>query len=51
MKVADAQVGFDLVYDGLLMPQAAVSPAFFYDELGSQLFNAITLLDEYQVTR
>jgi uncharacterized SAM-dependent methyltransferase len=36
MKVADAQVGFDLVYDGLLMPQAAVSPAFFYDELGSQ---------------
>jgi hypothetical protein len=33
------------------MPQAAASPAFFYDELGSQLFNAITLLDEYQVTR
>ena len=51
MKAADAQVGVDMVYDGLLAPQAAVSPAFFYDELGSQLFNAITLLDEYQVTR
>lgn len=33
------------------MPQAVVSPAFFYDALGSHLFNAITLLDEYRATR
>jgi len=39
------------VFEGLLMPQAIVSPAFFYDALGSHLFNAITLLDEYQATR
>ena len=51
IKSTDTRATPGVVYDGLLMPQAAVSPAFFYDELGSQLFNAITLLDEYQVTR
>lgn len=39
------------VLEDLLMPQAVVSPAFFYDALGSHLFNAITLLDEYRATR
>jgi L-histidine N-alpha-methyltransferase len=36
---------------GLLAPRAAVSPKFFYDALGSRLFEAITELDEYYLTR
>ena len=36
---------------GLLAPQAHVSPKFFYDALGSSLFQAITELDEYYPTR
>jgi len=36
---------------GLLAPGAAVSPKFFYDALGSRLFDAITALDEYYPTR
>lgn len=36
---------------GLLRPQAAISPKFFYDALGSRLFDAITELPEYTPTR
>ncbi len=36
---------------GLLAPQASVSPKFFYDRLGSHLFDAITELPEYYPTR
>jgi uncharacterized SAM-dependent methyltransferase len=36
---------------GLLAPAAKVSPKFFYDDLGSRLFDAITALDEYYPTR
>jgi dimethylhistidine N-methyltransferase len=36
---------------GLLAANAAVSPKFFYDALGSRLFDAITELDEYYPTR
>jgi len=36
---------------GLLAPAAAVAPKFFYDALGSRLFEAITELDEYYLTR
>ncbi len=36
---------------GLLAPAARVSPKFFYDALGSRLFDAITELDEYYPTR
>ena len=36
---------------GLLRPQAAVSPKFFYDAQGSRLFDAITELTEYYPTR
>jgi len=36
---------------GLLSPQASLSPKYFYDELGSVLFDAITLLPEYYPTR
>lgn len=36
---------------GLLAPSAAVSPKFFYDSLGSRLFEAICALPEYYPTR
>jgi L-histidine N-alpha-methyltransferase len=36
---------------GLLAPQARVAPKFFYDALGSRLFDAITELAEYYPTR
>ncbi|WP_296224408.1 L-histidine N(alpha)-methyltransferase [Ralstonia sp. UBA689] len=36
---------------GLLAPVASVSPKFFYDALGSRLFEAITDLPEYYPTR
>ncbi|HMO47978.1 MAG TPA: L-histidine N(alpha)-methyltransferase [Rubrivivax sp.] len=36
---------------GLLRAPAAVSPKFFYDALGSRLFDAITELAEYYPTR
>lgn len=36
---------------GLQKPAATISPKFFYDELGSALFGAITQLDEYYPTR
>ena len=37
--------------DGLMAKAACVSPKFFYDTLGSRLFEAITVLDEYYPTR
>ncbi|MBS7807464.1 L-histidine N(alpha)-methyltransferase [Variovorax sp. PCZ-1] len=37
--------------EGLLKPQAAVSPKYLYDALGSRLFDAITELPEYYPTR
>jgi len=36
---------------GLCASAARASPKFFYDELGSRLFDAITALDEYYPTR
>ncbi|WP_371132511.1 L-histidine N(alpha)-methyltransferase [Polaromonas sp.] len=36
---------------GLAAAAASVSPKYFYDALGSQLFEAITRLDEYYPTR
>jgi L-histidine Nalpha-methyltransferase len=36
---------------GLLLPQATVSPKYLYDALGSRLFDAITELPEYYPTR
>jgi dimethylhistidine N-methyltransferase len=36
---------------GLLAKNAAVSPKYFYNALGSTLFEAITALDEYYPTR
>ena len=45
-----AQVRAELA-DGLLRSPAHVAPKFFYDELGSRLFDAITALPEYYLTR
>lgn len=36
---------------GLSQEQPSISPKFFYDEIGSHLFEAITLLEEYYPTR
>ncbi|HUX63995.1 L-histidine N(alpha)-methyltransferase [Sulfuricella sp.] len=36
---------------GLLAPNAAISPKYFYDELGSLLYLAICRLPEYYLTR
>jgi dimethylhistidine N-methyltransferase len=37
--------------EGLSAPQARIAPKFFYNPLGSRLFEAITALDEYYPTR
>lgn len=39
------------IIEGLSRSQAAISPKFFYDVLGSRLFEAITDLPEYYPTR
>lgn len=39
------------VQAGLLAQPAQIPPKFFYDTLGSRLFDAITALDEYYPTR
>ena len=36
---------------GLTSPFKELSPRYFYDELGSELFERITELDEYYPTR
>jgi dimethylhistidine N-methyltransferase len=46
-KDADIQA----LIQGLLCPQATLSPKYFYDAMGSVLFDAITLLPEYYPTR
>jgi L-histidine Nalpha-methyltransferase len=39
------------IAQGLLQTEAMLAPKYFYDDLGSQLFHAITLLDEYYPPR
>jgi L-histidine Nalpha-methyltransferase len=41
----------DEIIAGLLQEQPSISPKFFYDEIGSHLFEAITFLEEYYPTR
>lgn len=38
------------IVDGLSRPQKTISPKYFYDEKGSQLFDKITELPEYYLT-
>lgn len=42
---------YDDVVAGLSLPQKAIPPKYFYDERGSQLFDAICELPEYYPTR
>ncbi|MCU0967134.1 MAG: L-histidine N(alpha)-methyltransferase, partial [Burkholderiaceae bacterium] len=49
-RIDDAALA-DEAAAGLQARPAQVSPKFFYDPLGSRLFDAITELDEYYPTR
>lgn len=49
--VADAAAEQAEARRALLEPQARIAPKFFYDRLGSKLFEAITELPEYYPTR
>ena len=44
-------VDLQIIHEGLMAPNAWLSPKFFYDETGSRLFEAITQLPEYYLTR
>ena len=46
----DAAIRAELI-DGLCRPQARIAPKYFYDALGSKLFELICELDEYYLTR
>ena len=47
----DADVMLRDVLEGLARPQKELSPKYFYDQRGSELFERITRLDEYYPTR
>ncbi len=47
----DAEAERQAACAALAAAKASVAPKFFYDRLGSQLFEAITALDEYYPTR
>lgn len=51
MQLSSAQDVRAELAAGLLAPRATIAPKYFYDELGSQLFAAITALPEYTPTR
>jgi dimethylhistidine N-methyltransferase len=48
--MSDQQTELAEILAGLKMPQKMISPKYFYDERGSQLFDAITHLPEYYPT-
>ena len=50
-SLLDATSAVQELAAGLLQPSASLAPKFFYDLLGSKLFEAITLVDEYYPTR
>jgi len=47
----DAKAELDALERGLLAPAALIPPKFFYDALGSTLYNGIVLTPEYYPTR
>ncbi|MFL6663405.1 MAG: L-histidine N(alpha)-methyltransferase [Rhizobacter sp.] len=51
LTVADADAESAAARAALAAPEASASPKFFYDRLGSHLFEAITELPEYYPTR
>ena len=48
---ADVAAARAEIVGGLLAPAATIAPKYFYDRLGSSLFAAICLTDEYYPTR
>src|SRR6185436_4128078 len=50
-SLADSWKGRKELLAGLTAPQAWIASKYFYDALGSQLFDAITRLPEYYPTR
>ncbi len=50
VALADRSVS-DEITEGLMQQPAAISPKYFYDQLGSELFESITRLPEYYPTR
>ncbi|MBP6094810.1 MAG: L-histidine N(alpha)-methyltransferase [Methyloversatilis sp.] len=51
LQPLDDTLRLDDVLADLKQPEASVSPKYFYDVLGSRLFEAITALEEYYPTR
>ena len=51
LRLADDAAEREAARAALLAPSASISPKFFYDKLGSHLFEAITELAEYYPTR
>jgi dimethylhistidine N-methyltransferase len=47
----DSRTELDQLAKSLLAPAASIPPKYFYDALGSTLYNAIVLTDEYYPTR
>jgi dimethylhistidine N-methyltransferase len=47
----DGKSELDALERGLLAPAASIPPKFFYDAIGSTLYNAIVLTPEYYPTR
>ena len=43
----DTKTELDALERGLLAPAASIPPKFFYDAIGSTLYNAIVLTPEY----
>nr|MBA3805318.1 L-histidine N(alpha)-methyltransferase [Acidobacteriota bacterium] len=52
IRAEDPRASFNAdVRDGLSARPRHLFPKYFYDELGSQLFDAICLMPEYYLTR
>jgi dimethylhistidine N-methyltransferase len=51
MSLADPAAEIAAAREALLAPRPGIAPKYFYDRLGSKLFEAITELDEYYPTR
>jgi dimethylhistidine N-methyltransferase len=47
----DSKAELDALAKSLLAPAASIPPKYFYDPIGSTLYNAIVLTDEYYPTR
>ena len=50
LQTIPQDVELDEIVEGLSQPEKMISPKYFYDERGSQLFEAITQLPEYYPT-